>query len=77
MFQRKDVDKNEGYILCSIQVFFGSLAVFKVIEQSLTTVLMLDQWPVQTLQQCCPTYLYIGAHLTDGCGGAGAVWRFQ
>jgi hypothetical protein len=29
------------------------------------------------LRQCCPTYLYIGAHLTDGCGGAGAVWRFQ
>jgi hypothetical protein len=29
------------------------------------------------LEQCCPTYLYIGAHLTDGCGGAGAVWRFQ
>jgi hypothetical protein len=30
-----------------------------------------------TLQQCCPTFLYIGAHLTDGCGGAGAVWRLQ
>jgi hypothetical protein len=29
------------------------------------------------LQQCCPTFLYIGAHLTDGCGGAGAVWRLQ
>jgi hypothetical protein len=29
------------------------------------------------VEQCCPTYLYIGAHLTDGCGGAGAVWRFQ
>jgi hypothetical protein len=29
------------------------------------------------IKQCCPTYLYIGAHLTDGCGGAGAVWRFQ
>jgi hypothetical protein len=27
--------------------------------------------------QCCPTFLYIGAHLTDGCGGAGAVWRWQ
>jgi hypothetical protein len=33
--------------------------------------------PAQSLSQCCPTYLYIGAHLTDGCGGAGAVWRFQ
>jgi hypothetical protein len=31
----------------------------------------------ESLGQCCPTYLYIGAHLTDGCGGAGAVWRFQ
>jgi hypothetical protein len=30
-----------------------------------------------TLQQRCPTFLYIGAHLTDGCGGAGAVWRLQ
>jgi hypothetical protein len=29
------------------------------------------------LRQCCPTCLYIGGHLTDGCGGAGAVWRFQ
>jgi hypothetical protein len=29
------------------------------------------------LQQCCPTFLYIGAHLTDGCGGAGAMWRLQ
>jgi hypothetical protein len=27
--------------------------------------------------QCCPTFSYIGAHLTDGCGGAGAVWRLQ
>jgi hypothetical protein len=25
-----------------------------------------------TIQQRCPTSLYIGAHLTDGCGGAGA-----
>jgi hypothetical protein len=24
------------------------------------------------IRQCCPTFLYIGAHLTDGCGGAGA-----
>jgi hypothetical protein len=30
-----------------------------------------------TLSQCCPTFLYIGVHLTDGCGGAGAVWRLQ
>jgi hypothetical protein len=29
------------------------------------------------LGQCCPTFLYIGAHLTDGCGGAGAVWRLH
>jgi hypothetical protein len=29
------------------------------------------------VQQCCPTFLYIGAHLTDGCGGAGAVWRLK
>jgi hypothetical protein len=29
------------------------------------------------LVQRCSTFLYIGAHLTDGCGGAGAVWRFQ
>jgi hypothetical protein len=28
-------------------------------------------------RQCCPTFLYIGAHLTDGCGGAGALWRLQ
>jgi hypothetical protein len=26
----------------------------------------------QYLDQCCPTFLYIGAHLTDGWGGAGA-----
>jgi hypothetical protein len=31
----------------------------------------------QDLTQCCPTFLYIGDHLTDGCGGAGAVWRLQ
>jgi hypothetical protein len=30
-----------------------------------------------TVHQCCPAFLYIGAHLTDGCGGAGAVWRLQ
>jgi hypothetical protein len=33
--------------------------------------------PGETLSQRCPTFLYIGAHLTDGCGGAGAVWRLQ
>jgi hypothetical protein len=27
---------------------------------------------IYTLNQCCPTFLYIGAHLTDVCGGAGA-----
>jgi hypothetical protein len=32
---------------------------------------------VQLLERRCPTFLYIGAHLTDGCGGAGAVWRLQ
>jgi hypothetical protein len=26
----------------------------------------------KTVGQCCLTFLYIGAHLTDGCGGAGA-----
>jgi hypothetical protein len=26
---------------------------------------------LNSLRQCCPTFLYIGAHLTDGCGGAG------
>jgi hypothetical protein len=26
-------------------------------------------------EQGCPTFLYIGAHLTDGCGGA--MWRLQ
>jgi hypothetical protein len=30
-----------------------------------------------SLEQCCPTFLYIGAHVTDGCGGAGAMWRLQ
>jgi hypothetical protein len=29
------------------------------------------------LWQSCPTFLYIEAHLTDGCGGAGGVWRLQ
>jgi hypothetical protein len=29
------------------------------------------------VDQRCSTFLYIGAHLTDGCGGAGAVWRLQ
>jgi hypothetical protein len=29
------------------------------------------------IEQCCPTFLYIGAHLTDGCGGVGAAWRLQ
>jgi hypothetical protein len=29
------------------------------------------------VELCCPTFLYIGTHLTDGCGGAGAVWRLQ
>jgi hypothetical protein len=32
---------------------------------------------VERVIQCCPTFLYIGAHLTDGCGGAGALWRLQ
>jgi hypothetical protein len=32
---------------------------------------------VYPADQCCPTFLYIRAHLTDGCGGAGAVWRLQ
>jgi hypothetical protein len=31
--------------------------------------------PADTIQQCCPTFLYIRAHLTDGCGGAQAMWR--
>jgi hypothetical protein len=26
----------------------------------------------KNLKQCRPTFLYIGAHLTHGCGGAGA-----
>jgi hypothetical protein len=30
-----------------------------------------------SLEQCCTTFSYIGAYLTDGCGGAGAVWRLQ
>jgi hypothetical protein len=30
-----------------------------------------------TLSQRCPTFLYIGWHLTDVCVGAGAVWRLQ
>jgi hypothetical protein len=29
------------------------------------------------IDQCCPTFLYTGAHQTDGCGGAGALWRLQ
>jgi hypothetical protein len=29
------------------------------------------------VEQGCPTFLYIGAHLTDGCGGAGVVCRLQ
>jgi hypothetical protein len=29
------------------------------------------------LIQCCPRFLYIGAHLADGCGGMGAMWRLQ
>jgi hypothetical protein len=36
-----------------------------------------DKRPSDTLRQCCPTFLYIGAHLTDGCGGTGAMWRLQ
>jgi hypothetical protein len=32
---------------------------------------------LQSLAQCCPTFLYIRAHLTDGCRGAGAMWQFQ
>jgi hypothetical protein len=30
-----------------------------------------------TIEQRCPPFLYIGARLSDGCGGAGAVWRLQ
>jgi hypothetical protein len=30
-----------------------------------------------SVEQCCPTFLYTVAHLTDGCGGAGAAWRLQ
>jgi hypothetical protein len=35
------------------------------------------KYRVLPLDQRCPTFLYIGAHLTDGCGGAGAVWRLH
>jgi hypothetical protein len=33
--------------------------------------------PTYAIDQCCPTFLYIGAHLNNGCGGAGAVGRLQ
>jgi hypothetical protein len=29
------------------------------------------------VRQCCPMFLYIGARLTDGCGGAGAIIIIQ
>jgi hypothetical protein len=28
---------------------------------------------VNLVDQCCPTFLYIGAHVTDGCGSGRRV----
>jgi hypothetical protein len=39
--------------------------------------IMISEWIGKDVDQCCPTFLYIGPHLTDGCGGAGALWRLQ
>jgi hypothetical protein len=30
-----------------------------------------------SVKQWCPTFLHTGAHLIDGCGGAGAVLRLE
>jgi hypothetical protein len=51
-----------------------------ILEDSMTGQNYLEflqnELPEQ-LEQRCPTFLYIGAHLTDGCGGAGAMWKLQ
>jgi hypothetical protein len=49
----------------------------EVMEDYMNTMFEILHCLLHTLDQCCPTLLYIGAHLTDGCGGAGAMWRLQ
>jgi hypothetical protein len=50
----------------------------KLAKTFIETFQMLEQaYGEGCLSQCCPTSLYIGAHLTDGCGGARAGWRLQ
>jgi hypothetical protein len=43
-----------------------------VIHVSIIIIIIMEKYEDQ-LEQCCPTFLYTGAHLTDGCGGAGAM----
>jgi hypothetical protein len=40
-------------------------------------VQVLHIYKFDTVYERCPKFLYIGAHLTDGCGGAGGKWRLQ
>jgi hypothetical protein len=40
-------------------------------------ILVANMFGTDAIHQWCPTFLYIGAHLTDGFGGAGAMWRVQ
>jgi hypothetical protein len=63
--------------------------LFFLLEKNLGSIIQSSSWKVynysvgqdllrlKNLNQCWPTYLYIVAHLTDGCGRAGAVWRAE
>jgi hypothetical protein len=53
-----------------------SAYLFKIHFHTCLPSMPRSKWPLP-LRQCCPTFSYTGAHLTDGCGGAGAVWRLQ
>jgi hypothetical protein len=59
-------------LMCSIGKLFSNLRT-----QSESASVSFVRRLTETLHQRCPTFLYIGARLTDDCGGAGAVWRLQ
>jgi hypothetical protein len=50
---------------------------FSTFYELLTNSKVPEMFVYKYISQSCLTFLYIGAHLTDGCGGAGAVWRLE
>jgi hypothetical protein len=87
MFRTTFVEKNEAYFM-PIHFFRKSCGfrdkqeLFRIAYISepmyiFCTKRVSQPIPKEPVGQWCPTFLYIGAHLTDDCGGAGAVWRVQ